>query len=172
MGLVSSEGPKLRLTPAGVKLLGKKQVTAPSPAGSLQSRQVRRRTERTSHEYQRKEESPQHKRLMSSLRENPDRLEEGMKFIQEEYLFPTNDSIDLVFRDKRNRYVVVEVEVRVPKGRIAGLLQAIKYKYMLAVSLKLDFRDVRSMLAATEIHPSVVAWCKEYGVETKTISDN
>lgn len=172
MGFVSSEGPKLRLTPAGAKLLGKKKLAASRAAGSLQPRQVRCRMERISHEYQGKEESPQHKRLMSFLRENPDRLEKGMRFKQEEYLFPTNDSIDLVFRDKRSRYVVVEVEVRVPKGRIAGLLQAIKYKYMLAVSLKLDFRDVRSILAATEIHPSVIAWCKEYDVEAKTISDN
>lgn len=107
---------------------------------------------------------------MSFLRENPNRLEKGMRFKQEGYFFLTNDLEDLVFKDKRSRYIVVEVEVRVPKERIAGLLQAIKYKYMLTVYLRLDFRDVHSILAATEIRPHCFLVQGTY-VEAKTISD-
>jgi len=149
----------------------KEIVKAARTTPPLQSTQTRRRLKRQGRHYRRGEESTRHKRLKAFLRQHPDKLESEMTFREEEYLFPTNDSIDLVFSDCNDRYVVVEVEVEVVKGGIEGLLQAIKYKHMLAVEKGLDFRDVRSMLVAVEIHPSVMAMCKKYGVETKVLFD-
>lgn len=125
----------------------------------------RKRIEKAFKRYVSREESEEHKRLKRHLVENAEEIfGEGVELFQEEYLFPTNDRADLIFRHSRGRYIAVEVEVNVDSGEIAGLLQAVKYRYMFAVEQKLSFGQVDAVLAAKNIHSAIKDLCNKYEV--------
>lgn len=114
-------------------------------------------------------EGKEHKLLKKYLMNHPERLGEGLQFLHEEFPFVTGDRIDLLFRDASKKLVAVEVEPKIEKGQNAGLLQAVKYKHMLAVVLEKDSRNVRAFVAAKKIHHTIKQLAKRYGVETKEI---
>lgn len=114
-------------------------------------------------------EGKEHKLLKKYLADHPETLERGLKFECEEYPFITGDRVDLLFSDAFGKLVVIEVEPKVEKDQLVGLLQAVKYKYMLAVRVKKNFHYVRAFLVAKIIHSSVKRLAKRYGVTTKEI---
>ncbi|MCD5401007.1 AlwI family type II restriction endonuclease [candidate division NPL-UPA2 bacterium] len=116
--------------------------------------------------YIKREESDTHKAIKRYFIENAEALfGKGASLFEEEYLYASGDSANLVFYLPPDQYVTIEVEVDVGKDDIAGLLQAIKYKYMFAVQEKLLTDQVKSMLVAKSLHPSVKAWCSQYGID-------
>jgi hypothetical protein len=127
------------------------------------------RAKKTHKRYQKIEEGKEHKLLMKYLGKHPEILERGLEFIQDEYYFDSGDHVDLLFRDTCRKFVVVEVEPKIEKRQIAGLLQAVKYKYMLAVQGRTNFRNVRAFLVAKRIHGSIKRLARRYGVTTKEI---
>lgn len=62
--------------------------------------------------------------------------EEGVRHLFTEYPFCTNDQADVVLEDEFGRVIGVEVEVAIDENNIAGLLQAIKYRYIVSGRLK------------------------------------
>jgi len=82
-----------------------------------------------------------------------------------EYPFCTGDQADVVLEDAYGRVIGVEVEVSVDKQDLAGLLQAIKYRYMLEVEQKREMGDSRALLVAYEISEDVKRLCDKYNVE-------
>ncbi|MHB8382941.1 MAG: DUF7226 domain-containing protein [Candidatus Binataceae bacterium] len=107
-------------------------------------------------EYRSREEGQQHRTLKETVAANPGKyLGEGLKLIQVEFPFPTNDRADILFVDKNDRYFVVEIEVDVGPRDLPGLLQAVKYKHMLAVIHGVPPQAVRSALVARKIDPAI-----------------
>ncbi|MGB6837814.1 MAG: endonuclease NucS domain-containing protein [Dehalococcoidia bacterium] len=120
--------------------------------------------------YRRGEESKAHQSLKRAVAEAPlQYLGESLRLVQIEYRFPTNDRADIVFADSRNRLVAVEVEVDVGPLDISGLLQAVKYKHMLAVLYRLRVANVRAMLVARTIHSVMRDRARQYGIETHEV---
>lgn len=106
-----------------------------------------------------------HENLKNALAENPSQLGEGLELIKMEYVFISNDRVDILFKDKSGNPVTVEVESYIPQGNYVGLWQAVKYKHLAAVECGLPCEQVRSILAAPEIPDDVKAKCKELGIE-------
>jgi hypothetical protein len=121
--------------------------------------------------YVRREESDAHKSLKRHLVENADDLfGRGTKLLEEEYVYPTADAANLVFTLPDGRLLAVEVEVDVGPRDTAGLLQAIKYKYMLAVQEGRDFAEVDGLLVARSISSEVQALCERYNIDWQEVS--
>jgi hypothetical protein len=129
----------------------------------------RKRTAETARRYEITENSREHTQLEKILRRRPEIVEQGLRFIEREYRFPTGDRIDLIFKDSTDRYVTVEIEPRVGKGDMVGLLQALKYRSMFMAYHDLDESRVRGLLVATRIHNSIRQHCSKYGIEAKEV---
>ena len=107
-------------------------------------------------EYRSRQEGQQHRTLKETVAANPEKyLGEELKLIQIEFPFPTNDRADILFVDRAGRYFVVEIEVDVGPRDLPGLLQAVKYKHMLAVIHGLPPEAVRSALVARKIDSAI-----------------
>jgi hypothetical protein len=96
--------------------------------------------------------------------------ESGLRLLDVEFKFPTNDRADIVLIDKHNRIVGVEIEPSVDDIDLVGLLQAIKYKHMLECVTDREPGDSRGMLIAHQIGAQVEALCAHYGIECHEIS--
>ncbi len=116
-------------------------------------------------------EGPDHKQLKERIAANPSQVlgEDGLSLIQMEYPFPTGDRADIMLVDKDNRYVAIEVEVKVDMRDLSGVLQAIKYSRMYAIECRRKFEEVRAFLVAHQISQDVLELCKEYDIETFVI---
>lgn len=91
--------------------------------------------------------------------------ESGLRLVRREYPFCTGDRADVVLRDRIGRVVGVEIELEVGRNDWAGVLQAIKYRFMLALVEGKENPDTRSFLVAHRIHPAVRSVCMKYDVE-------
>ncbi|MDA2912906.1 endonuclease NucS [Acidobacteriia bacterium AH_259_A11_L15] len=121
--------------------------------------------------YAHRGEGPLHKQLKEPIRDNPrDLLGEHLTLVQEEYQFPTNDRIDLLFADARARYLAVEVEIDVGPKDVVGLLQAVKYRALLTVQFGRAEKDVFGLLAARSIHRYMQERAARYAIRTREIS--
>jgi RecB family endonuclease NucS len=121
--------------------------------------------------YRAREEGPLHRELKRAISEDPlSHLGERLTLIQIEYPFPTNDRADVLFLDQRKRLYVVEVEVDVGPRDLPGLLQAIKYKHMLAAINGLEPSEVRGVLVARKIDPAIETRARLYGIECKRVA--
>ena len=89
----------------------------------------------------------------------------GVSTIGTEYCFQTGDRADVVLKDNIGRIIGVEIEVSQPDGTRDGILQAIKYRFMLALMFRLRFSESRSLLVAYSIADSIKQLCNEYDVE-------
>ena len=87
-----------------------------------------------------------------------------------EYPFCTGDQADVVLEDAYGRVIGVEVEVSVDMQDLAGVLQAIKYRYMLEVEQKRVMGDSRALLVAYEVSQDVKRLCSEYDVEVAEVT--
>lgn len=122
-------------------------------------------------EYQSHEEGYAHRTLKEAVAENPRRhLGEALTLVQIEYPFPTNDRADVLFFDQAGRFVVVEVEVDVGARDFPGLLQALKYKHMLAMITSVPAAKVRGMLVARSIASAMKERARDYDVECREVS--
>jgi hypothetical protein len=121
-------------------------------------------------EYRSHEEGYEHRTLKEAIAADPRKhLGEPLTLVQIEYPFPTNDRADVLFFDKDERFVVVEVEVDVGPRDLPGLLQALKYKHMLAVISGVPAEKVRGMLVARSIAPAMKERARDYDVECKEV---
>lgn len=98
--------------------------------------------------------------------------EPGLRTLTVEYEFPTSDCADIVLADRFNRIVGVEIEPAVDDVNKVGLLQAIKYRYMLECVTEREKGDSRGILIAHRIGRKVKALCKQYGIEHHEISQD
>ncbi|HZQ05371.1 MAG TPA: endonuclease NucS domain-containing protein [Anaerolineae bacterium] len=121
--------------------------------------------------YRDTEEGLPHSKLKQAVAENPSLLGEPLTLVREEYQFPTNDRIDLLFTDAKSKFVAVEIEVDVGALDIAGLLQAAKYQVMLRVQYGRPLAQVRTMLVARSIDPYMKERAERYGIETREIKN-
>jgi len=87
-----------------------------------------------------------------------------------EYPFCTGDQADVVLEDAYGRVIGVEVEVSVDMQDLAGVLQAIKYRYMLEVEQKRVMGDSRALLVAYEVSQDAKRLCSEYNVEVAEVT--
>ena len=95
--------------------------------------------------------------------------EPGLTTIGVEYEFSTNDRADIVLVDEHNRIIVVEIEPAV-EDDLTGLLQAIKYRYMLECFTEREPGDSRGILVAHRISQKAQHICERYGIEYREIS--
>ena len=112
-------------------------------------------------------ESKAHRFLKEYVANNPAKVmsEEGVRHLFTEYPFCTNDQADVVLEDRFGRIIGVEVEVAIDEQNLAGILQAIKYRFMLEVTQERATGDSRALLVAYQISNGVKDVCKKYNVE-------
>ena len=117
-------------------------------------------------------EGPTHLNLKNYIAANPSLAldEPGLCTLAVEYEFPTNDVADIVLVDQHERIVGVEIEPAVDGANSVGLLQAIKYRYMLECAASREPGDSRGILIAHRISQKVKALCKKYQIEHHEIS--
>jgi len=112
-------------------------------------------------------EGPEHRALKHQIASNPSFFlqEEGLQFVKMEAPFATNDRVDLVLRDRDGRYIVVEVEVDCGPAEMAGPLQCLKYQVMWAYIEERPVEEIRTMLVARSMHPSIIQRARNAGIE-------
>jgi len=96
--------------------------------------------------------------------------EAGLKTIDVEYKFGTGDRADCVLADRPGRIIGVEIEVSVGDAQLVGMLQAIKYRYMLEPLTERSPGDSRAFLVAHEISEGMRELCERYSVECFIVS--
>jgi len=119
------------------------------------------------------EESDEHRELKENLAAKPSRLGAGLKLVDIEHTFKSNDRVDILLKDSSGNPVTVEVETGFSSGagRYVGVWQAVKYKHLAAVEDGLLCEEVRSMLAAPAIPDDVKRECKRLGIEPFEVPD-
>jgi hypothetical protein len=112
-------------------------------------------------------EGDDHLLLKQYVAANPSAVlaEEGVETIELEFKFGTGDSADVTLRDRVGRVIGVEIEIGQRKPELEGILQAIKYRHMLAVMFRQRFDESRAVLIAYELDAWVKALCDEYDVQ-------
>lgn len=117
-------------------------------------------------------ESDAHKFLKLYVAANPSRAlgERGLKTLEVEFPFDSNDRADLVLEDHAGRIIGLEVEVAVDPSDVSGILQAIKYRHMLAFVHERRFEETRSFLVAYSITKKLQEICRIYCVECFCVS--
>jgi hypothetical protein len=110
-----------------------------------------------------------HRDLKERIAADPSAVlgEDGLSLHKVEFPFNcTGDRIDVVLRDKDKRFVAVEVEVECDRNHLAGALQCMKYRAMLAYYFERPLEEVRCILAAHNIASEVNARCAAFEIET------
>jgi hypothetical protein len=112
-------------------------------------------------------ESFEHRSLKEYVATHPNQVfgESGLSLVRVEYPFVTGDRADIAMKDKLGRLIGIEIELAQLDGEHDGVLQAIKYRHMLALMFGVRFSESRSFLVAHRISPSVRKLCTEYSVE-------
>lgn len=113
-----------------------------------------------------------HKRMKELIAADPARVlgETGLQLVRMEYPFPTGDRIDVVLKDEFGRYVVVEVEPDCAADELAGPLQCMKYRALLAYVLGRPVAEVRSILVSRTIHADVRNKCQRYEIDARLMN--
>jgi len=110
-----------------------------------------------------------HRDLKERIAAEPSNVleEDGLHLIKIEFPFVcTGDRIDVLLRDKDRKFVAVEVEVECDPYHLAGALQCMKYRAMLAYYFERPLAEVRRILVAHNIAPKVKARCDAFEIET------
>jgi hypothetical protein len=128
--------------------------------------EFKKRTQFNWHPHDQRGESRAHRELKEFVASDPARIlgEDGLITYGTEYGFPSNDRADIVFEDKRGRIIGAEIELNVISNP-AGILQAIKYRYMLALTENRENSETRAFLIANLISDEMKDICDRYGVE-------
>lgn len=113
------------------------------------------------------EESDLHRSIKEVIANDPAGVlrEPGLRTIKMEYPFPSADKADVLLEDGQGRVVGLEVELAVGDNDLAGILQAIKYRFMGALMEGRRYSDSRSILVATSISAKAREYCQAYEVE-------
>jgi hypothetical protein len=114
-----------------------------------------------------------HRKLKERIAADPSELlgEDGLTLFKIEFPFGcTGDRIDVVLRDKDQKFVAVEVEVECDPNHLAGALQCMKYRAMLAYYFERPLAEVRCILVAHKIALEVKARCDAYEIETMMVA--
>jgi len=117
-------------------------------------------------------ESEEHRRLKEYVAANPSAVlgERGLETVKIEYCFPSGDRADIVLKDINGNIIGAEIEINVDSTQLAGILQAIKYRYMLALMEERKNFETRAFLIAKSISKDMVNLCDKYDVECFIIS--
>lgn len=112
-------------------------------------------------------ESEEHRDFKEYVASNPSDIlgEQGLETVKIEYWFPSGDRADIVFRDADGNIIGAEIEINVDSTQLVGVLQAIKYRYMLALMEERKNFETRAFLIAKSISKDVINLCKKYEVE-------
>jgi hypothetical protein len=114
-----------------------------------------------------------HRDLKERIAAEPSKVleEDGLHLIEMEFPFGcTGDRIDVLLRDKDRKFVAVEVEVECDPYHLAGALQCMKYRAMLAYYFERPLAEVRCILVAHKIAPEVKARCDAFEIETMMVA--
>jgi hypothetical protein len=116
-------------------------------------------------------EGPDHLALKERIAADPAGVlgEPGLRLVAMEMRFPTADRIDVVLEDCYGRLVAVEIEVNCDADEIIGPLQCMKYRSLLAYGFDRDPLEVRMILAAHHVHPSVREKCIRYEIKVAEV---
>lgn len=111
-------------------------------------------------------EGPEHRALKMLVFRDPSSIlgMPGLRGIETEFEFLSNDRMDVLLEDDSGRPFAVEVKVHIGSGDLAGVLQAIKYRHMYAVMSRRSFDEVGAVLVAHSISKDVLGIAKQYGV--------
>jgi hypothetical protein len=109
-------------------------------------------------------EGVEHKRLKKFIADNPESI--GLENVEEtrvEYLFPSGDAADIVFKLSDNRCAVVEIETTNP---LPGCFQALKYKVLKCAELGLPITSpsIEAIMVAWLIPDDIRNFCLRYNV--------
>ncbi|MFC2021636.1 hypothetical protein ACFLTR_00250 [Chloroflexota bacterium] len=112
-------------------------------------------------------ESEEHRRLKEYVASNPSIIlgEQGLETVEVEYGFPCGDRADIVLKDVDGNIIGAEIEIDVDNTQLAGVLQAIKYRYMLALMEERKNFETRAFLIAKSVSKDMVDLCEKYEVE-------
>ncbi len=112
-------------------------------------------------------ESDAHKFLKEYVAADPSHAlgERGLKTLEVEFPFDSHDRADIVLEDHAGRVIGLEIKVAVDPTDVSGILQAIKYRHMLAFVHKCRFEETRSFLVAYSITAQLQNICRLYSVE-------
>lgn len=112
-------------------------------------------------------ESEEHRLLKEYVAANPSKVlgEKGLKTVKVEYPFPSGDRADIVFEDINGNIIGAEIEITINNNQIVGALQAIKYRYMLALMEERKYFETRSFLIAKSMTPEMGDLCMKYQIE-------
>ena len=116
-------------------------------------------------------EGEMHKKIKELIASNPSFYlkEPNLEHIQTEYIFETNDRVDILLRDQYGRFVVVEVEPECEKNNHIGSAQCMKYRSLMSFENDRKENEVRAILAAKSISKDVAEKAERYHIETKEI---
>ena len=94
--------------------------------------------------------------------------EDGMEVVKVEYHFSSGDRADILLKDRYGQVLGLEVETNVKDDAygMAGVLQAVKYRFMGALTEGNFYDDSRSILVAYSISRLIKKLCKKYEIET------
>jgi hypothetical protein len=113
-------------------------------------------------------EGLEHRSLKERIAADPAAVlrEDGLTLCKVEFPFNcTGDRIDVLLRDKDKKFVAVEVEVECDRNHLAGPLQCMKYRAMLAYLFRRPLEEVRCVLAAHSIVPEVQRRCADFEIQ-------
>jgi len=116
---------------------------------------------------QKRIESAAHLNLKEFVAALPDQALQhtGLRTIGVEFSFCTNDRADIVLKDKEGCYIGVEIEIEQDDHQEDGLLQAIKYRFMLAPRFRIDYAKTRAFLVAHKLSQKIKQLAEQYDVE-------
>jgi RecB family endonuclease NucS len=116
-------------------------------------------------------ESDAHRHLKEYIAENASTAlnEPGLKMVGVEYKFATNDRADVVLEDADGKIIGVEIEIEQGPEQLDGLLQAIKYRFMLAPFTERTYEQTRGFLIAYSLSDEIRDICEMYEIEHFTI---
>jgi hypothetical protein len=126
--------------------------------------ETRKRSTLLGRKYGPRGEGAAHKRLKEWVARNPQEL--GLTAVVQrtkEYAFRSGDAADVLFRMRKDKYAVVEVETYYP---LPGAHQVLKYRTLKCAEEGLDIKssDASAILVAWSVPREVRDFCRRYGI--------
>lgn len=117
-------------------------------------------------------EGEEHRRLKLHVAEHPDDTigARGIESATVEYSFETGDRADIVMEGLEGDLHVIEIEPDLGEELRVGVLQAIKYRALLAAERGRTFDEVRAHLVAPRIPDSVRALAARYDIHCHQVT--
>ena len=110
-------------------------------------------------------EGAEHRKLKEWIAKNPHEIGfTGIQKTEVEYVFPSGDTVDILFKLSENREIVVEIETTDP---LPGCYQALKYKVLRCAErgISVNSPKVSAILVAWKITQEVKEFCNKYRIK-------